>query len=87
LIDSVLSHATAAGAAKSGYYFALASQQGAGGTLYLLYTVGTSPAAYNQTGVRNFCSNEDAVVMFNAGAAGSTPVGIGACAAPFTPLQ
>jgi type IV pilus assembly protein PilA len=88
LIDSVLSNATTAGKAKSGYYFALAAQQGAGGNLYLFYTVGTSPAAFNQTGVRNFCSNEDAVVMFSPGASGSTPVGIGACVGPaFQPMQ
>jgi prepilin-type N-terminal cleavage/methylation domain-containing protein len=88
LIDSVLANATAAGTAKSGYWFRLAAQQGAGGTLYLFYTVGTSPAAYNQTGVRNFCSNEDAVVQFNPGASGSNPVGIGGCVNPaFQPLQ
>jgi type IV pilus assembly protein PilA len=88
LIDSVLSNATTPGKAKSGYYFALAAAQGAGGNLYLFYTVGTSPAAFNQTGVRDFCSNEDAVVNFDPGASGSAPVGIGGCVGPtFQPLQ
>src|SRR5512135_1123702 len=40
LIDGVLAFAVAPGTAKSGYYFALAANQGAGGTLYLNYTVG-----------------------------------------------
>ena len=62
LLDSVLANATAAGTAKSGYWFALAAAQGAGGNLYLTYTIGSAPAAFNQTGVRDFCSNEDAVV-------------------------
>jgi type IV pilus assembly protein PilA len=88
LVDSVLSNATAPGTAKSGYYFALGAQQGAGGTLYLLYTVGTAPAGYNNTGVRDFCSNEDAVVQFAPGASGAVPVGIGGCVGPaFQPLQ
>ena len=88
LIDGVLAFAVAPGTAKSGYYFALAANQGAGGTLYLNYTVGASPAAFNQTGVRDFCSNEDAVVLFDPGASGNAPVGIGGCVQPaFAPLQ
>ena len=87
LIDSVLSHATAAATAKSGYFFALNAAAGAGSTLTVFYTVGASPAGFNTTGVRDFCSNEDAVVMFDAGASGSTPVAIGGCVPPFQPLQ
>ncbi len=88
LVDSVLSNATAAGRAKSGYWFGLNANQGAGGTLYLSYTVGSAPAAFNQTGVRDFCSNEDAVVQFAPGAAGATPAAIGACVGPgYQPLQ
>ena len=87
LIDSVLSNATAAASAKSGYFFALNGAAGAGSALIVFYTVGASPAGYNTTGVRNFCSNEDAVVQFNPGASGSTPVTIGNCKSPFQPLQ
>ena len=67
--------------------FGLAATQGAGG-LYLTYTVATAPVAFNQTGVRDFCSNEDAVVQFAPGAAGAAPVGQGGCVSPaFQPLQ
>jgi len=88
LIDSVLSNATSVARAKSGYWFRLAGAVGAGGTLVLTYTVGSAPAVFNQTGVRDFCSNDDAVIMFNPGAAGATPVGIGGCTQPaYIPLQ
>jgi prepilin-type N-terminal cleavage/methylation domain-containing protein len=87
LIDSVLANATAAGSAKSGYWYRVAATQ-VGGGLYLTYTIGSAPAAFNQTGVRDFCSNEDAVVQFAPGAAGATPAAQGACVSPaYQPLQ
>jgi prepilin-type N-terminal cleavage/methylation domain-containing protein len=87
LIDSVLANAIVGGPPKSGYEFALAATQGAGG-LYLTYTVGNAPVAFNQTGVRDFCSNEDAVVQFAPGAAGAAPAAQGACVSPaYQPLQ
>ena len=58
LIDYAVSNASTAALAKSGYYFALAG----GGQSY---EVGGSPAVFNQSGVRNFCSIEDGVVRFN----------------------
>ncbi len=64
LIDSVLSNAGAAGTAKSGFYYTEAGVVGAGGTLILTYGVGAAPSAFNQTGVRNFCSAEDGVIHF-----------------------
>jgi hypothetical protein len=42
---------------------------------------------YNQSGVRNFCSNEDSIIRFNAGAAGSTPVNNTAACLNFTVMQ
>jgi type IV pilus assembly protein PilA len=54
LIDSVLATATAA-PGKSGYIFAVA---GTANT----YFAGTKPATANTTGIRGFCSAEDAVV-------------------------
>jgi type IV pilus assembly protein PilA len=78
LIDSVLANAITAGTAKSGYYFGLVGVVGAGGTLKLTYGVGAAPSAFNQTGVRNFCSSEDGVIHFNVGAAGAVPVTGGA---------
>ena len=88
LIDSVLANATSGASAKSGYYFAMAAQQGNGTTIYTQYTIGSAPAGFNNTGVRDFCSNEDAVVMFAPGSSGATPAGIGACVQPaYLPLQ
>ncbi len=84
LIDNVLATATAA-PGKSGYVYAVTPVAGAGG-INTGYTVGASPLTYNQSGVRNFCSNEDGVIRFNAGSTGSTPVTTsGACIA-FTVL-
>ena len=54
LIDSVL-----AGTVKSGYQFSAAS---AGGVPATRYYVAASPVTPNQTGLRSFCSFEDAVV-------------------------
>jgi type IV pilus assembly protein PilA len=80
LLDSVLSNATAPGTAKSGFYYGEVGVVGAGGTLILTYGTGAAPSAFNQTGVRNFCSAEDGVLHFNVGAAGAVPVTGGAAA-------
>jgi type IV pilus assembly protein PilA len=60
LIDWSLSQATAPGSAKSGYYFGMGVVTTNG--MNLAYTVGAAPAAFNQTGVRGFCSNADVVI-------------------------
>jgi type IV pilus assembly protein PilA len=64
LIDWNLSQATTVAKAKSGFYFAIGSTSAA--APFLQYTVGGSAAAFNQTGVRGFCSSEDGVIHFNA---------------------
>jgi|SRR5438093_303682 type IV pilus assembly protein PilA len=66
LIDSTLSSGV-----KSGYNFAAAGANplnGANST----YTAGAAPGTYNQTGVRQFCSIEDAVVRWDANSGKST---------------
>ena len=73
LIDSVLSNATATSSPKSGYYFAETPGTATGGVV-LNYTVGGSAAAFNTTGVRDFCSIEDGVLHFNVPTAQSSPV-------------
>ncbi len=65
LIDWNLSQAATVPLAKSGYYFGLTSTSG-GVPPYLSYTASGSAAAFNQTGVRAFCSNEDGVIHFLA---------------------
>jgi type IV pilus assembly protein PilA len=62
LIDWSVSSATATTAPKSGYYFAL-GVGGSGDTNS--YEIAGSPAVFNQSGVRNFCSVEDGVVRGN----------------------
>jgi prepilin-type N-terminal cleavage/methylation domain-containing protein len=83
LIDNVLASATAA-PGKSGYVFA-ATPVAVGG-INTSYTAGASPLNWNQSGVRNFCSNEDGVIRFNPGATGSTPVTTNAACVAFTVL-
>jgi type IV pilus assembly protein PilA len=73
LIDWNLSQAATIATAKSGFYFGLTSTSGA--APFLSYTAGGAPAAFNQSGVRSFCSNEDGVIHFNPSqGAGGTPV-------------
>jgi len=79
LIDFVLASATAIATAKSGYYFGMAAVAGAG--INQGYTVGGAPAAFNQSGVRGFCSSEDGVIHFNPSLNGAPQTGVGVCAA------
>src|SRR5947209_6993772 len=72
-IDSVLTTGT-----KSGYTFAVTA---AGGTPTTSYSAIANPVTPNQTGVRSFCSFEDAVVRYST-AALTNP-----CPAATAPLQ
>jgi type IV pilus assembly protein PilA len=82
LIDNTLALGT-----KSGYLFVANPQISAGSTIANLVTVSTIPQSYNQSGVRSFCSNEDAVIK---AARNTTPAQVttdGACIAPYSVLQ
>jgi type IV pilus assembly protein PilA len=84
LVDWVVAQASVAGAAKSGYYFGdvpLAALNG----IIPGYTLGGIPASVNQTGVRGFCSNEDAVIRFTA--VGSAMVAGASACSGYTALQ
>jgi len=72
LIDTQLATGT-----KSGYTFSLV---GSGGTPAGSYQSIATPLTPNQTGVRYFCSFEDAVVRYSAAA-------ISTCDTTVTPLQ
>ena len=76
LIDTVLG-----GGTKSGYSFVEANY--GGGTPAGAYETDASPITPNQTGVRYFCSNADAVVRYGAAAF----TGSGNCTSAGTPLQ
>ena len=62
VIDSVLANdGNPAGSGKSGYSFKTAGGTLAG-TVFVGYGVQASPLTVNQTGIRGFCAEEDAVV-------------------------
>ena len=76
LIDSVLS-----GGIKSGYTFTAGVTAA---TPNVSYWVSGKPTTLNQTGIRAFCSFEDAVVRADPAGAGATSA---ATCAAFTPLN
>ena len=69
-LDSVLS-----ASAKNGYSFAYtpAPGTGAAATLNVTYEAEAVPQAFNQTGLRGFCTIDDAVIRFEAN--GTTAMG------------
>ena len=77
LIDSVLANdGNPAGTGKSGYLFTTGTGTVANG-VNVGYTVKGVPITINQTGIRAFCSEEDAVVRWDpAGACSLTEAGI-----------
>ncbi len=84
LIDSVLANdGNPAGGGKSGYTFTTGAGTVAGGT-NVGYAVKGVPLSINQTGIRGFCAEEDAVIRVDpAGACSNTEAGILA----FNPLN
>jgi type IV pilus assembly protein PilA len=94
-LDSVLTLATTAAAAKSGYFFTL----GAGATPVANppaacavagsvdgYTIAAQPAVTGTTGQRSFCSDATGVIRFDP--TGAAPgVAAGLCPAAESPLQ
>ena len=86
LIDNSLATASVGVGSKSGYVFAATGLTPAG-TGFSAFVSGTSPVAYNISGVRNFCSTDDGVIRFNPGLAGSVPVTTTAACQAFTSMQ
>jgi type IV pilus assembly protein PilA len=77
LIDSVLANnGNPAGSGKSGYSF----KTGAGavaGPVHIGYTIVAVPLTVNQTGIRGFCAEEDALIRVDpAGVCSNTEAGI-----------
>ena len=73
LIERALAQATSPAHAKSGYWFRVSpgtrNPQGA----VAAYVAGAAAAVYKQSGVRDFCSQEDGVVRFRIPASNSQP--------------
>jgi prepilin-type N-terminal cleavage/methylation domain-containing protein len=86
LIENTLASAAPGSGSKAGYVF-LATGLAPVNGVNTQYTVGASPLVFHITGVRNFCSNEDGAIRFNAGASGSTPVNSSGACLNFTALQ
>jgi type IV pilus assembly protein PilA len=84
LVDWVVAQASVAGKAKSGYWFSDTPVAALNGIIPG-YTLDGIPASVNQTGVRGFCSNEDAVIRYTA--VGSAISGGEAACAAYTALQ
>ncbi|HTZ84250.1 MAG TPA: prepilin-type N-terminal cleavage/methylation domain-containing protein [Candidatus Acidoferrales bacterium] len=76
-IDSVLSTGT-----KSGYTFTTGTGSCAASTPQNCYSVAANPVTANQTGVRSFCSYEDAVVRYSTSSGLANP-----CPPATPPLQ
>jgi len=86
LIDFALANATSTAAAKSGYYFGMGVP--AGGPPNTGYTVGGVPAAFNRSGVRGFCSNEDGVIRVSSSWNAAPAIVNATCVnAPYAQLQ
>ena len=86
LLDSVLSTAAPGVGSKNGYSFVAVGANAVNG-VNTTYTAGTSPVTFNQSGVRNFCSNEDGVLHMNVGGAGLGPINAGCTGAAWPVLQ
>lgn len=84
LLDWTVAQATAVGSSKSGYYIVETAGNSVSGVL-MSYTLDGLPASVTITGVRGFCSNEDAVIRYTA--LGSAPSGGSANCAAYSALQ
>ncbi len=92
IIDYTLAQAYAGGVSgsKSGYKFLMGAAAGAGGGPNITFVAGAAPLSYNQSGVRRFCSVEDAVLRYDPNtAASTTPESVNATCtgATYTVLQ
>ena len=77
LVDAVVANnGNPAGGGKSGYKFSTGTGTVAGG-VNVGYTILAVPLTINQTGIRGFCAEEDAVVRVDpAGACSNTEAGV-----------
>jgi len=80
-IDAVLSAANPA--TKSGYRFQTGAGACTASTPANCYAISANPVTANQTGVRSFCSFEDAVVRYVTGGG----IAVGTCPSTTAPLQ
>lgn len=73
LIERALAQATSPARARNGYWFQLLPAERNAHGAVSEYVAGAAAAVYNQTGIRDFCSQEDGVVRFRIPGRNSRP--------------
>lgn len=73
LIEAALAKATAPAQARSGYWFQVSPGPRDAQGKVTSYVAGTAAEIYKQTGVRDFCSQEDGVVRYRDPGGNSRP--------------
>ena len=87
LLDPAIARATDRQHAHDGYWFSASPTAHDAGGAVTGYVVGASAATFNQTGVRDFCSLEDAAVRYSVPRSDSTPASTAEQCAAMTILQ
>lgn len=87
LIERALAQATSPTHSRSGYWFQVSAGERNPRGVVSAYVAGAAAAAYKQTGVRDFCSQEDSVVRFRDPGSNSRPATTAADCAAMSILQ
>ncbi|MBV9183000.1 MAG: type II secretion system protein [Acidobacteria bacterium] len=87
LIEAALAQAGAARQARSGYWFRVSPGERNAQGAVSAYVAGAAAAEYKQTGVRDFCSEEDGVIRFRDPGGSSRPAANSAECAAMSILQ
>jgi type IV pilus assembly protein PilA len=79
LLDNVVASAIPGSTGKSGYFLNATGIASSGG-LYTDFVAGAAPVSVLSSGVREFCSNSDAVLRFQPAAGSTPPTTVASCA-------
>jgi type IV pilus assembly protein PilA len=87
LIEAALANATSPAHTRRGYWFAVLPASRDAGGVVTGYVTGASMGVLNQTGSRDFCSREDAVIRYSVPQGNSAPANTAPACAAMTILQ
>jgi type IV pilus assembly protein PilA len=87
LIEGALAGADSSAHTRAGYWFSVSPASRDAGGVTTGYVAGASAGIFNQTGSRDFCSLEDAVIRFSVPQATSAPPTTASGCAEMTILQ
>lgn len=87
LLEPALARAIDRAHMQAGYWFSAAPTTHDAGGVATGYVVGASAATFNQTGVRDFCSLEDAAIRYSVPRSDSAPASTAEQCAAMTVLQ